>query len=236
MTASAIVDDLTVVIPVREGSSRIQRKIYLPFGDGTNLLEWKINQVKAVHRPDRILVSSNSDTVRETAEKHGVQFHPRSDHLSVGHEASFSEVIYGIVKDVQTEHFAWVTVVVPLMGPEDFRSAFRAYQSRVITGPYDSLVSVNRVQEYFWTDNGPLNYRANSEHTISQDLPLYYRVTNGLYMRDVESTLRDRYFLGPRPFMFESGMLAGIDIDYYDQYEVARTLLPLYEKRSPKNE
>jgi len=55
----------------------------------------------------------------------------------------------------------------------------------------DSLVSVNLLKEYFWDDKGPLNYRADKDHTISQELPNLYRVTNGLYMRDKESTLKE---------------------------------------------
>jgi len=39
-------DDISVVIPVREGSSRIKSKIYLPFHEEMNLLEWKISQLK----------------------------------------------------------------------------------------------------------------------------------------------------------------------------------------------
>ena len=38
-------DDIGVVIPARMGSSRIREKAILPFAD-TNLLEWKINQLK----------------------------------------------------------------------------------------------------------------------------------------------------------------------------------------------
>ena len=228
-----VIDELTIVVPVREGSSRIERKIFLPFGEEMTLLDWKIEQLKQVHPADRILVSSNSENVRDVAETRGVRYHERSNYLSEGHAATFSEVICGIVNDVEPEHFAWVTVVVPLMAPDAYRKGFQMYKDVVIDeGSKDSLASVNRLQEYFWTEDGPLNYRADHRHTISQDLPVYFRVTNRLYMRDRESTLRDHYFLGPSPAMFETDMLAGVDIDYFEQYEVALALLQLYHQRA----
>ncbi|WP_044330313.1 acylneuraminate cytidylyltransferase family protein [Sphingomonas hengshuiensis] len=221
--------DISVVIPVREGSSRVREKIFLPFHEQMTLLDWKIAQLLEVQSPDRIFLSSNSDRVRAAAERAGVGFLPRSDYLSTGHDASFSEVITGIVKDVPTAHFAWVTVVVPLMTPEEYREGFDLYLRDVAgAGSHDSLVSVNLVKEYFWNAAGALNYRADRGHTISQELPDWFRVTNGLYMRSVADTLREGYFLGPQPVMHRVGKASGIDIDEYEDYEHAVALKARY--------
>ena len=223
--------DISVVIPVREGSSRIKDKIFLPFHEELSLLEWKIDQLKRVQCAELIFLSSNSDKVQSIAEKTGVQFLRRDEYLSVGHEASFSEVITGVVRDVPTEHFAWVTVVVPLMKPSEYASAFSAYHSKVVQqDKYDSLVSVNLLKEYFWNDSGPLNYQADQNHTISQELPNIFRVTNGLYMRDKRSTLRDGYFLGPKPYMHKVGKVSGIDIDEQEDYLIALALKQVYDE------
>ncbi|UCZ56943.1 hypothetical protein LGV61_01325 [Desulfurispirillum indicum] len=221
--------DISVIIPVREGSSRIKSKIFLPFHDGMSLLEWKIHQVKQVQSGARIFLSSNSQRVEGVARDMGVEFLPRSDYLSTGHDASFSEVITGVVKDIPTSHFAWVTVVVPLMGPSEYREGFHLYCEQVVQNKaYDSLVSVNLLKEYFWDDKGPLNYRADKNHTISQELPNIYRVTNGLYMRDKESTLAEGYFLGPNPYRHEVGKISGVDIDEYEDYQMALALRQFY--------
>lgn len=221
--------DISVVIPVREGSSRVREKIFLPFGDNTTLLDWKISQLIKVQRADRIFLSSNSERVKEVARAHGVEFLPRNDYLSVGHQASFSEVITGVVQDIPTDHFAWVTVVVPLMSPAEYRSGFELYLEHVVDKQsHDSLVSVNLLKEYFWDKNGPLNYQADKNHTISQDLPDIYRVTNGLYMRSREQTLAEGYFLGPNPYMHQVGKMAGVDIDEFEDYEMALAMKAFY--------
>ena len=223
-------DDISVIVPVREGSSRIEKKIFLPFHEEMTLLEWKIDQLKRVQSGNRIFISSNSDRVKEVAHSMGVEYLERSDYLSVGHQASFTEVITGVVEQVPTNHFAWVTVVVPLMSPAEYSEGFDSYLKHVVDGSeYDSLVSVNLLKEYFWDDNGPLNYEANKNHTISQDLPNIYRVTNGLYMRSKEDTVREGYFLGPNPYKHCVGKISGVDIDEYDDYQMALAYKQFYE-------
>ena len=226
----AVLSDISVVIPVREGSSRIQDKIYLPFGDGQNLLEWKITQLLEVHRADRIFLSSNSPRVENTAKKFGVMYLPRNNYLCEGHKASFSEVITGIVADIPTKYFAWVTVVVPLMRPSEYLEGFESFLEHVVrNGSNDSLVTVNSLKDYLWNAESPLNYRADKNHTISQELPDIFRVTNGLYIRSREDALRDGYFLGPRPYMHVVPKLSGIDIDEQQDYEIAVALKSLYD-------
>lgn len=221
--------DISVIIPVREGSSRVREKIFLPFHDDMSLLDWKIEQMKLVQDPALIFLSSNSERVRAVAERSGIGFLQRSDYLSVGHQASFTEVITGVVADIPTPHFAWVTVVVPLMKPSEYREGFDLYLRQVVREKsHDSLVSVNLLKEYFWNAERPLNYRADKNHTISQELPDWFRVTNGLYMRSREDTLREGYFLGASPLMHRVSKASGIDIDEYEDYECAMAMKAFY--------
>ena len=63
--------DITAVIPVREGSTRLKNKNVAPFA-GTNLLINKINQLKEVKEISRIVVSSDSDMMLAMAKERGV--------------------------------------------------------------------------------------------------------------------------------------------------------------------
>tara|TARA_Y100000816_G_scaffold269835_1_gene233093 strand:- start:1115 stop:1810 length:696 start_codon:yes stop_codon:yes gene_type:complete len=222
--------DIAVVIPVREGSSRIKSKVLLPFTKKYNLTEWKIVQLKKFLDPQQIYVSTNSDKLKSIAKKYDVMIHDREDYFCDGHKATFSDVIFHIVKDVPFKHIAWITVVAPLMSPTDYQNAFKTYMKQIVElKNNDSLVSVNLLKEYLWDKGGALNYEANKHHTVSQDLPNIYRVSNGLYLRDKNSILKDKYFLGESPFMFEVSKIAGIDIDVIEDYEIARELLKLYK-------
>jgi N-acylneuraminate cytidylyltransferase len=91
------------------------------------------------------------------------------------------------------------------------------------------LFAANLVKEYLWWPDHPLNYQADRNHTISQQLPDIYRVTNGLYMRDKASIQRDGYFLGRNPFKFLVSKVAGVDIDVLEDFQIARSLRWLYD-------
>jgi len=225
-------DNLTVLIPVREGSTRIPKKVLQKFSGEYNLLEWKLNQLLAVINQNRIVVSSNSKNIESIANNMGVGYHKRNDYLSEGHQATFSEVITGIVNDIETKHFAWITVVVPLMRPDEYRDAFNIYFEKVVDSKnFDSLFSANILKDYLWDEDKPINYRADKNHTISQNLPEIYRVTNGLYMRDKKSTIDEGYFLGDNPYKFIVDKISAIDIDEYEDLIIAKSMIDVYKDR-----
>ena len=223
-------DDLAIVVPARRGSSRISEKCLLPFGDQPTLIHWKLSQLVKVIDPARIYVSSEDDEFLAIAESFGASQHRRARRISVGHEAPFRDVITGIVREIEHEHIAWATVVCPLMTPREYAGAFAAYSDQVIRGEKDSLLGVNRVQDYYWSAAGALNYAADRNHTVSQDLPEWFKVTNSLYMAPREAILQREYFLGSNPALFDLSRLAGVDIDYIEDYRIARALYAVYEE------
>jgi CMP-N-acetylneuraminic acid synthetase len=228
-------EDLAVVIPVRMGSSRIKKKVVLPFDD-TNLLVWKINQLKKIISSNNIFISTENNHLKKIALENGVRVHNRDFFLADDHKANFSEVITGIVKDIPFNHIAWITVVVPLMSPLEYENAFKSYFSEVVLNKkFDSLVSVNLLKEYYWNDKRPINYKANYNHTISQDLPNLYRVTNGLYMSSKEDIMKKKYFLGENPLKFNVSKISGIDIDEEEDYKIAKALLSIYKELNNDN-
>jgi CMP-N-acetylneuraminic acid synthetase len=220
--------DLGVVVPVRRGSSRIREKCLLPFGDKATLIEWKLAQLVQVIDPQRIYLSSEDEEFLGIARRYGVSRHKRALRLATDHVAPFRDVITGIVRDLPHDHIAWATVVCPLMSPQEYLDGFRRYQADVIDGAYDSLVGVNLLKEYFWTADGALNYSATRDHTISQDLPDWYKVTNSLYMAPRRDILAQEYFLGARPVLLPLSKLSGVDIDYVEDYRMARALHAIY--------
>jgi CMP-N-acetylneuraminic acid synthetase len=225
-----LADDLAVIVPARRGSSRISEKCLLPFGDQPTLIHWKLSQLVKVIDPARIYLSSEDDEFLAIAEKFGASQHKRARRISIGHEAPVREVITGLVSEIKPEHIAWATVVCPLMTPREYANAFAAYAQQVIGGNKDSLLGVNRVQDYFWSASGALNYTADRNHTVSQDLPEWFKVTNSLYMAPRAEILRREYFLGPDPVLFDLARLAGVDIDYIEDYRIARALYAVYEQ------
>lgn len=221
--------DLGIVVPARRGSSRIKEKCLLPFGDQDSLIEWKLAQLCKVIEPRRIYLSSEDEAFLQLADKMGVSRHHRDPHLAMDHIAPFRDVITGIIREIPHTHIAWATVVCPLMAPSEYLTAFSAYDSNVIKGKHDSLIGVDPVQEYYWSAAGPLNYEASRNHTISQELPKWFKVTNSLYMAPRAQMLEHEYFIGTNPLLHHLSKLAAIDIDYFEDYRIARAIYSVYK-------
>ena len=142
--------DIGVIIPVREDSSRIDSKVFLPFADGLNITEWKINQIKEILPSKQIFLSTNSNKLKNIAKNYNINIHDREDYYCTGHIASFSEIIVNIVKEIPYNHIAWVTVCAPLMSPNEYSKAFKKYLKNVVDKHFnDSLVSVNLIKDIY---------------------------------------------------------------------------------------
>lgn len=222
--------ELAVIVPARRGSSRISEKCLLPFGNQETLIEWKLTQLCKVIEPERIYLSSEDTIFLDLAARFGVSRHHRDRRLAIDHIAPFRDVITGIVRDIPHTHIAWATAVCPLMAPNEYLEAFRAYQDCVIEGHFDSLLGVNPAQDYYWSNDGALNYEANRNHTISQDLPEWFKVTNSLYMAPRTQILEREYFIGENPVLQRLPKLAGVDIDYIEDYRIAQALYSVYKE------
>ena len=114
------------------------------------------------------------------------------------------------------------------MSPQEYSDGFSAYHEQVIKGDHDSLLGVNLMKEYFWSGKGALNYEATRNHTISQDLPDWYKVTNSIYMAPRQQILAREYFVGDNPLLQNLSKLAAVDIDYIEDYRIAQALYAVY--------
>lgn len=213
----------TAIIPVRKGSRRLKDKNIAPFG-GKTLLTYKIDQLKQVSGITSIVVSSDSEEMLEMAEACGATIHHRAVEFCDEKTQPFGAVVAHICESVGGEHVVWATCTSPLVEPDDYTAAIRVYIEKIAEG-YDSLMSVEPFQRYIWNTDGPLNYELGIKHVPSQELPVYYRVTDGILIAPRAQMIAWRYFHGPRPFKYPLSKRASIDVDDHLDLECARAWL-----------
>lgn len=214
--------DLAAVIPARLGSSRIREKVFQTIGGDETLLSRKIRQLRKLLPQDRVIVNTESERIATHAEHNGASVHWRDPYFSDGHKASFSELIMHVIPKIECEHIAWTPFVVPFFDTEEFRLAFNNYSKYVVHGKYDSMVSVTSLSDYIWDEEKPLNYIADYRHTISQDLPKWFQVTNGNYMAKKTTMLESKYILGKQVYLDVRDNRCKIDIDTLYDLKIAR--------------
>lgn len=222
--------DLTVVIPARLGSSRITEKVFQTIDGVDSLLSRKIKQLREILPSDKVIVNTESDKIARHAEAHGATVNWRDPYYADGHKASFSELIMHIIAPIKSEHLAWTPFVVPFFDENEFRSAFKNYNKNVVNGNYDSLVSVVPIKDYIWDETKPLNYKADHRHTISQNLPAWFQVTNGNYMAPKNIMLKNCYILGRKVFLDVRAHRCKIDIDTLHDLKIAQAYHDVEQK------
>lgn len=223
-------EDITAVIPVREGSRRLKNKNVAPFA-GTNLLLNKIEQLKKVPEISRIVVSSDSDKMLKMAENAGVETHKRAAEYCDEKTKSFGEVVRHVAENVEGKHVLWATCTAPLVFPKVYSKAISEYFVALERG-YDSLASFEIIKRYLWDDNGPINYELGINHVPSQQLPNLYIVTDGILLAPRNKMIEWSYFHGRNPFKFILDKRTAVDIDDGLDLATARAWLDMDESVS----
>lgn len=205
-------NDITAIIPVRAGSTRLKNKNILPF-NGTNLLLHKINQLKNVKSISRIVVSSDSDIMLKIASDNGTIIQKRPLEYCDEKSKSWNDVVQYIVREVEGEHILWSFCTSPLMTPSVYEKSIETYLKSIQNG-YDSLISVSILNKYIWNDFGPVNYDPNCENIIpKKKLPNYYIINDGIYIAQRKNMEKWRLYHGKKPFLFLTDKIHSVDID-----------------------
>jgi CMP-N-acetylneuraminic acid synthetase len=231
--------DLAIIVVARKGSSRVKNKCHAEV-NGWSISYTKLEQVKLAVKSlniptENVVISTDDEKVKEAALNHKFQVHDREEYFAVGHQASFSELIVHVTKAVEgltnCKHILWTSPVTPLFNEQQFINCILHYKEKVIKGKHDSLVSVNLLKEYFWHKGKPLNYQANKNHTISQELEPVAKVTNACYMAPTELVYEKEYFLGENPYLYDTPQILSIDIDTVEDLEIANSIAKNLNKK-----
>jgi CMP-N-acetylneuraminic acid synthetase len=217
-------------VPCRAGSQRVPLKNTRPFGrysDG--LVGVKLRQILACSEVDGVVVSTDDPVVIHISEAlrarepERISIVPRPPELAISDSLDkFLAYVPSIMPDCVV---AWTHVTSPFFGEAEWRSAISAYRREVDNGQHDSMMSVTTIQSYIWDANGCISHDRDAvKWPQTQDLRKIYEVNSALFMMDRDAMLQTRDRVGSAPFLFEVDSIAGFDIDWPDQFEMAERL------------
>ena len=211
-------DQIVAVVPVREGSSRIKDKNFVPFGKHPTLVHNKIQQLKDSGCFDHIYLSSDSQRVKEIAKSCGVEFLYR-DPIMCTNKPRWDEVIEAILNTVPgNPHVAWAMVTSPLF--TRYREAVELYLSNLDT--YDSLVGVKQIREYLIDEAGrPLFYSFGVWHPYSNEIKALYAINDSIFIAKKSDQQYWKYWIGRKPYLFHCGLKESIDVNFPEDLEMA---------------
>ena len=223
--------EMVVVVPVREGSSRIKNKNFTPFGKYPSLVHNKIAHLKASACFSHIYLSSDSQKVKKIAKECGVKYLPRDPFMCTS-KPRWDEVMESILNTVPgNPHVAWAMVTSPLF--TRYKEAVSKYLSHM--GKNDSLVGVKQIREYLIDDKGrPLFYSFGVWHPYSNELPSLYAINDAIFIARKSDQLYWKYWIGRKPYIFHCETVESIDINFPQDLEMATLAQKIREKGGAK--
>lgn len=205
-------EQITAIIPVREGSRRLKNKNLAPFA-GVSLLLHKIRQLQRTPSVTEIVVSSDSARMLEVATNAGVSTHVRpSEYADDISGRPWGETVAYVAGSVPGDIAMWCTVTSPLVDEGIFEAAIETFLDARGSG-FDSLLTVTPLHEFLWDTSGPLNYALGQGHVPSQQLPELYRATFGVFVAERLSMVEWEYVHGPSPYRMVLGKRESVDVD-----------------------
>lgn len=218
---------IVAVVPVREGSSRIKDKNFVPFGKHPTLVHNKLQQLKDSGCFDHIYVSSDSERVKGITEQCGAEFLYR-DPVMCTSKPRWDQVMEAILNTVPgNPHVVWAMVTSPLFAR--YKEVVNIYFSNL--DRHDSLVGVKQIREYLIDDAGrPLFYSFGVWHPYSNEIKPFYAINDTVFVARKSDQLYWRYWIGRKPFLFQCEPKESIDVNFPEDLEMAILAQQLIER------
>ncbi len=227
------------IIPARGGSKRIPKKNIIPLG-GKPMIHWTIEAALNCPYIDKVLVSTDSLEIQEISEKAGAEVPflrvKATDDISPISEATLSAL------EQAEEFWGGFDVVVQLMANCPLRA------TSVITEAIEKFYSDDRQAQisffkYGWMNPWwahkikddcpqPLFYEALKNR--SQDLEDLYCPTGSVWISSTKKLTEFKTFYSPGYCSYIIDWVSAMDIDDYDDLNMAEAMLIMQNQREPK--
>ena len=212
---------VTVFLPCREGSQRVPFKNTKPFsGVEGGLLKIKLIELLKVPSVRKIVLSTNDLKVIEIAEKintNKIVIDRRSDYLSSS-LTSTDDLINYVPKIIKDTHILWTHVTSPFVTADTYELIIMKYFVKLKEG-FDSLMTVNKIQNFLWNEKGSINYdRSIEKWPRTQTLPKLYEVNSGVFINSLDNYKLFEDRIGKIPFLYETEGYTSFDIDWPEDF------------------
>lgn len=222
-------DKIIVIIPARGGSKRIPHKNIIDFC-GKPLIAWTIEAAIKSNLFDRVIVSTDSQEIADVSIKYGAEV----PFLRDVHADDHSPVSNGTLRTVQQLEdagFVYDTVVqlfavCPLRNEQDIIDSYDAFKSR------DSSFLISCFK-YIWMNpwwavtldkEQKPNWIFEDAKKRSQDLPELYSPTGAIWIANIDALKSQGTFYGQGHTFWEMNWKRAVDIDNYEDLELAKAL------------
>ena len=208
---------MIALIPLRCGSKGIPMKNIKEMA-GKPLCAWVIEAAKGSGLFDRVVVSTDSLKIAETAEDYGAEILIRPAEYATD-TATTESVMLHAADNYGFDVICTIQATSPLTQKVDIMEAYNIF----VTHGYDSLFTATRTKKFLWSDDLiPLNYNPQ-KRPMRQEWKGTLVENGAFYFTRRHILLRDKCRLGGNIGVYE--MPCSVDIDDMDDWLQAENTL-----------
>ena len=155
---------LIAMIPARIGSTRLKMK-NLALINGKPMIAHSIIAAQKSGQFDRIIINSDSEVFQAIADRYGVEFYKRPEHLGSSTTKS-DDVVLDFVQNHPSDVVVWVNPISPLQTGDEIRKVIQYFQKEKL----DSLITVSNEQVHCVYQGKAINFEETGKFAQTQDL------------------------------------------------------------------
>lgn len=215
-------------VPIKLNSERLPMKNIKAFRNGKPLIHYILSTLLTVSCVDEIYVYCSDEAILPYLPE-GVKFLKRDKYYDLS-TTPFNEVLSSFAELTDGDVYVLTHATAPFMTAQSIQKGVEA----VAGGKYESAHAVSLLQEFLWRDGKPLNYSLENIPR-TQDLPLIYTETCGLYVYTRDLIIRRRRRISDDPYLIEVSKIEACDINTEDDFLIAEAIYnSLKDKKTEK--
>jgi CMP-N-acetylneuraminic acid synthetase/phosphoglycolate phosphatase-like HAD superfamily hydrolase len=217
---------ISAFVPIKLHSRRLPNKNFLRLGDRP-LSYYIFDTLIKSNLFNKVYCYSSTPEILELLPQ-GIELLYRPSRLD-GDEILANELFAYAVDQIDAEIICLAHATAPFISVTSLKQGFTAVQSE----GFDSAFTVSSHKTYAWYNGKELNFkRENIAQT--QNLSPVKLETSGFYYFRKDDYLKNGTRIGSNPCMIDVNMKESIDIDYLEDFKLAKCLLNFDDSVNPE--
>lgn len=204
-------------VPIKMNNERLPGKNTKPFSDGTSILEMILEKLKAVKNIEEIYVFCSDEAIKKYI-PNDVKLIIREEYLDEA-TATSQDIISSFMSKIDSDIYLLAHATSPFVKSSSIEKCIAMVKKQ----GYDSSFTAHKLQKLLWCENEPLNFDATNIPRTQDLLPIYEEVS-ATYVFKKETFKKYNRRIGINPFICNVGLIESIDIDDYEDFELANCI------------
>lgn len=208
-------------LPIKLNSQRVPKKNIRQLA-GHPMCWYLTNTLLQVDGIDEVYVYCSSDEVISYVPREAI-FLKREKYFDGDNIKSF-ELIGDFISQIDADIYVFANTTSPFLHYKSVENAL----NKVISGDYDSALTVRKEKTFARYKGKPINYNIN-DIPKTQDIEPVYIETSGFYIFEKNVFTKNHRRVGFNPYLQEVDMIESIDIDTEEDFRFAEIVAKYLE-------